>query len=134
MGIQAVVGVAVVGRAVADLHTVAVAVHGGGRAHDAISNGVDRRAARRGKVGAPVGDAPGVGLAKLGGDAPVAVQRAAEGKAGQVQGGGVLAALGAGVGVQIRRGLQIGFAGGLGHHSLCLFGGLLLGQGGVGGL
>ena len=119
----------------ADLHTVAVAVHGGGRAHDAISNGVDRRAARRGKVGAPVGDAPGVGLAKLGGDAPIAVQRAAEGKAGQVQvGGGVLAALGAGVGVQIRRGLQIGFAGGLGHHSLCLFGGLLLGQGGVGGL
>ena len=118
----------------ADLHTVAVAVHGGGRAHDAISNGVDRRAARRGKVGAPVGDAPGVGLAKLGGDAPVAVQRAAEGKAGQVQvGGGVLAALGAGVGIQIRRGLQIGFAGGLGHHSLCLFGGLLLGQGGVGG-
>ena len=49
-------------------------------------------------------------------------------------GGGVLAALRAGVGVQLGGGLQVGFAGGFSHNGLRLFGGLLLGQGRVGRL
>lgn len=79
VGVQAVIAMVVVGSAVADLYTVAVTVHGPRGADNAVGNGVNRRAARRGKVGAPVGDAPGVRFAELSRDAPIAVQRTAKG-------------------------------------------------------
>ena len=129
VGVQAVVPVAVVRGAVADLHAVSVAVHRPRGADDTVRNRIDRRAARRGKIGAAVGDAPGVRLGKLRRDAPVAVQRAAEVKARQVQVRRCVAsALLPHIGVQCGGGVLIRLFRGVGHGGLCLGRGLLGGQ------
>ena len=117
----------------ADLYAVAVAVHRPRGADDAVRNGVDRCAARRGKIGASVGDAPWVRLAELCCDAPVAVQRAAEIKTGQPQlCRRVAAALRPHIGIKRGSSLLVGFFRGIGHGGLGLCGGLLGGQGAVG--
>ena len=129
VGVQAVVPVAVVRGAVADLHAVSVAVHRPRGADDTVRNRIDGRAARRGKIGAAVGDAPGVRFGKLRRDAPVAVQRAAEVKARQVQVRRCVAsALLPHIGVQCGGGVLIGLFRGVGHGGLCLGRGLLGGQ------
>ena len=129
VGVQAVVPVAVVRGAVADLHAVSVAVHRPRGADDTVRNRIDGRAARRGKIGAAVGDAPGVRLGKLRRDAPVAVQRAAEVKARQVQVRRCVAsALLPHIGVQCGGGVLIRLFRGVGHGGLCLGRGLLGGQ------
>ena len=129
VGVQAVVPVAVVRGAVADLHAVSVAVHRPRGADDTVRNRIDGRAARRGKIGAAVGNAPGVRLGKLRRDAPVAVQRAAEVKARQVQVCRCVAsALLPHIGVQCGGGVLIRLFRGVGHGGLCLGRGLLGGQ------